>query len=190
MKIKFVRGKSRLRTATQNIRPWHATPFLNTVAENFVAAAADPIITIAAMGKQSRAALLATNLPHLQNLIKRDAGSYKEEFLLQWQHYQSSHAIFLLRPDEEDTRFVELAGFIAQVLAPVSPSRFLISRSQTATLTTQKRFLISLLTYSWNNTPVSPPKSEKSSFNVSSSSAKRESSPPQSTSPQPHHTNF
>jgi len=67
------------------------------------------------MVKQSRAALLPTNLPHLQNLIKRDSGSYKEEFLLQWQHYQSSHAIFLLRPDEEGTRFVELAGFIAQV---------------------------------------------------------------------------
>jgi len=67
------------------------------------------------MVKQSRAALLPTNLPHLQNLIKRDAGSYKEEFLLQWQHYQSSYSIFLLRPDEEGQRFVELAGFIAQV---------------------------------------------------------------------------
>ena len=67
------------------------------------------------MVKQSRAALLPTNLPHLQNLIKRDSGSYKEEFLLQWQHYQSSYAIFLLRPDEEGQRFVDLAGFIAQV---------------------------------------------------------------------------
>lgn len=65
--------------------------------------------------KQSRAALLPTNLPHLQNLIKRDSGSYKEEFLQQWQHFQSSYAIFLLRPDEEGLRFVELAGFIAQV---------------------------------------------------------------------------
>lgn len=67
------------------------------------------------MVKQSRAALLPTNLPYLQNLIKRDSGSYKEEFLLQWQHYQSSHAIFLLRPNEEGQRFVDLAGFIAQV---------------------------------------------------------------------------
>jgi protein SDA1 len=67
------------------------------------------------MVKQSRAALLPTNLPHLQNLIKRDAGSYREEFLLQWQHYQSSYSIFLLRPDEEGQRFVDLAGFIAQV---------------------------------------------------------------------------
>jgi len=67
------------------------------------------------MVKQSRAALLPTNLPHLQNLIKRDSSSYKEEFLLQWQHYQSSYEIFLLRPDEEGQRFVDLAGFIAQV---------------------------------------------------------------------------
>jgi protein SDA1 len=67
------------------------------------------------MVRQSRAAVLPTNLPHLQNLIKRDAGSYKEEFLLQWQHYQSSYAIFMLRPDEESQSFVELAGFIAQV---------------------------------------------------------------------------
>jgi protein SDA1 len=67
------------------------------------------------MVRQSRAALLPTNLPHLQNLIKRDAGSYKEEFLLQWQHYQSSYSIFLVRPEEEGQTFVELAGFIAQV---------------------------------------------------------------------------
>ena len=67
------------------------------------------------MVKQSRAALLPTNLPHLQNLIKRDSSSYKEEFLLQWQHYQSSYSIFLIRPDEESQTFVELAGFIAQV---------------------------------------------------------------------------
>jgi protein SDA1 len=67
------------------------------------------------MVKQSRAAVLPTNLPHLQNLIKRDSESYKEEFLLQWQHYQSSYAIFLSRPADEGQRFVQLLGFISHV---------------------------------------------------------------------------
>ena len=70
------------------------------------------------MVKQSRAALLPTNLPHLQNLVKRNPGSYKEEFLQQWQHYQSSYAIFLLRPDEEGQHFIDLAKFISQVHSP------------------------------------------------------------------------
>ena len=37
------------------------------------------------MGRhQGRGALLTSNLPQLQNLIKRDPEGYKEEFLQQW----------------------------------------------------------------------------------------------------------
>ncbi|KAG5456337.1 MAG: hypothetical protein BJ554DRAFT_3952, partial [Olpidium bornovanus] len=58
---------------------------------------------------------LATNLPQLQNLIKRDPASYKEDFLQQYRHYQSSLDIFKLKPDEEAKDFADLVTFIAQV---------------------------------------------------------------------------
>jgi len=37
-----------------------------------------------------RGLLRMSNLPQLQNLIKRDPVSYKEEFLQQWDHYPSN----------------------------------------------------------------------------------------------------
>jgi protein SDA1 len=39
--------------------------------------------------RKTRSEALAENLPQLQNLIKRDPSSYKEEFLQQWRHWQS-----------------------------------------------------------------------------------------------------
>jgi protein SDA1 len=62
-----------------------------------------------------RGALLIANLPQLQNLIKRDPDAYKEEFLQQWNHYNSIRQIFKLKPDEHSDRFRELITFIAQV---------------------------------------------------------------------------
>ncbi|KAF9161929.1 Protein SDA1 [Mortierella sp. AD011] len=67
------------------------------------------------MGKRNRAALLPTNIPQLQNLIKRDPLSYKEEFLQQLRHFESSRAIFELKPEEHSTDFQDLINFIAQV---------------------------------------------------------------------------
>ena len=62
-----------------------------------------------------RGALLTVNLPQLQNLIKRDPAGYKEEFLQQYNHYNSIRQLFLLSPDDSATRFAELVTFIAQV---------------------------------------------------------------------------
>ncbi|KAF5372978.1 hypothetical protein D9758_001786 [Tetrapyrgos nigripes] len=59
--------------------------------------------------------LLTANLPQLQNLIKRDPVSYKDEFLQQWNHYNSIRLIFHLNPDEHAQHFRELVTFIAQV---------------------------------------------------------------------------
>ncbi|KAG0264955.1 Protein SDA1 [Actinomortierella ambigua] len=77
------------------------------------------------MGKRNRAALLPTNLPQLQNLIKRDPKSYREEFLQQLRHFESSLAIFELRPEELSIDFQELINFISQApfvwLLSVSP---------------------------------------------------------------------
>ncbi|OJT14212.1 Protein sda1 [Trametes pubescens] len=62
-----------------------------------------------------RGVLLTSNLPQLQNLIKRDPTAYKEEFLQQWNHFNSIRQIFQINPDENAQHFRELVSFIAQV---------------------------------------------------------------------------
>lgn len=62
-----------------------------------------------------RGVLLTSNLPQLQNLIKRDPAGYKEEFLQQWNHYDSIRQIFQINPDEQAQHFRELVSFISQV---------------------------------------------------------------------------
>ncbi|KAI0321031.1 SDA1-domain-containing protein [Amylostereum chailletii] len=63
----------------------------------------------------ARGVLRTSNLPQLQNLIKRDPAAYKEEFLQQWNHYNSIRQIFQINPDEQASHFRELLSFIAQV---------------------------------------------------------------------------
>lgn len=58
---------------------------------------------------------LPENLPQLQNLIKRDPESYKEEFLQQYRFFLSYLDIFRLTPDKENKALDELVIFIAQV---------------------------------------------------------------------------
>eukprot|EP00794_Sanderia_malayensis_P012012 gene12012-13252_t len=58
---------------------------------------------------------LPNNLPQLQNLIKRDPASYREEFLQQWRHYQSNMEIFKLNPSQSSHVLETLVGFISQV---------------------------------------------------------------------------
>jgi hypothetical protein len=69
------------------------------------------------MGKTNkpRGQSLIMNLPQLQNLIKRDPQSYKDEFAQQWRHYESSLAIFRLKPDDNSKEFGELITFISHV---------------------------------------------------------------------------
>ncbi|NXX93439.1 SDA1 protein, partial [Centropus bengalensis] len=58
---------------------------------------------------------LPSNLPQLQNLIKRDASSYTEEFLQQYHHYQSHLEIFTFQPDKPSKELAEQVMFLAQV---------------------------------------------------------------------------
>lgn len=58
---------------------------------------------------------LPNNLPQLQNLIKRDPASYKDEFLQQYRHYQSILNVFRLHPNEFNKSLDDLVMFIAQV---------------------------------------------------------------------------
>ncbi|XP_017887362.1 protein SDA1 homolog [Ceratina calcarata] len=58
---------------------------------------------------------LPENLPQLQNLIKRDPESYKEEFLQQHQHYKSVLEIFRLTPNKFNKSLDEIVTFLSQV---------------------------------------------------------------------------
>jgi len=52
----------------------------------------------------------------LQNLIRRDPPSYREEFVRQHGHYEAQRAIFMSEPTSANTEsFTELIGFMAQV---------------------------------------------------------------------------
>ncbi|OCB85450.1 SDA1-domain-containing protein [Sanghuangporus baumii] len=64
-----------------------------------------------------RGALLSSNLPQLQNLIKRDPAAYKEEFLQRWNHYRSVLSIFQANPVDQSEEFREMVTFISQVSA-------------------------------------------------------------------------
>ncbi|KAJ8930917.1 hypothetical protein NQ314_016241 [Rhamnusium bicolor] len=58
---------------------------------------------------------LPENLPQLQNLIKRDAASYHEEFMQQFQHFQNTIEVFELTPDQPNKTLDDLVMFMAQV---------------------------------------------------------------------------
>lgn len=89
---------------------------------------------------KARGLLDTHNLPALQNLLKRDPSAYTEEFLAQWNHYESLRRIFAsgigqhiegsgsegasvqtirLSKDQQD-KFEQLLSFVAQ-LAPSYP---------------------------------------------------------------------
>ncbi|XP_040162504.1 protein SDA1 homolog [Anopheles arabiensis] len=58
---------------------------------------------------------LPDNLPQLQNLIKRDPESYRDEFLQQYHHFHSVLDIFRLEPDKENKSLCESIMFLAQI---------------------------------------------------------------------------
>lgn len=66
--------------------------------------------------------MLPTNVILLQNLVKRDPESYREEFLQQYSHYESLRDIFMLNSmnnesndDSSTIEFIGAIGFVAQV---------------------------------------------------------------------------
>lgn len=58
---------------------------------------------------------LPDNLPQLQNLVKRDPESYKDDFIQQYKHFQNVLEIFKLNPDKESKSLDEQVMFLAQV---------------------------------------------------------------------------
>lgn len=76
-----------------------------------------------------RGILLTSNLPQLQNLIKRDPDAYREEFLQQYSHYSSIRQLFESNPDEQAQNFRELVTFISHVCLVNIPSLLNLMRS-------------------------------------------------------------
>lgn len=58
---------------------------------------------------------LPDNLPQLQNLVKRDPESYRDDFLQQYKFFLNTLEIFKLAPDKESKSLDELVMFLAQV---------------------------------------------------------------------------
>lgn len=58
---------------------------------------------------------LPNNILQLQNLIKRDPSSYKDEFNLQYQQYESLMEIFRTSPGKYEKKLEDLVMFLAQV---------------------------------------------------------------------------
>ncbi|KAH3674207.1 hypothetical protein WICMUC_003449 [Wickerhamomyces mucosus] len=68
------------------------------------------------MVKRRGAAILPTNIILLQNLVRRDPESYREEFLQQYAHYESLRDLFMANPSgQSGEEFEELIGFVSAV---------------------------------------------------------------------------
>ncbi|RCK58948.1 Protein SDA1 [Candida viswanathii] len=71
------------------------------------------------MAKKRRAAILPTNIILLQNVVRRDPESYREEFIQQYSHYESLRDLYLINPTGVDanstTEFIDLIGFMSAV---------------------------------------------------------------------------
>jgi len=116
-----------------------------------------------------RGVLLTSNLPQLQNLIKRDPAAYKEEFLQQWNHYDSIRRIFQINPDEQAQHFRELVSFISQVRPHVfiplgCQLSILHFRSRSVTQKKRRTSPPTSLPFSSKTMAPSPPIQEKPSF--------------------------
>uniref|UniRef100_A0A7G3AX59 Protein SDA1 n=1 Tax=Lutzomyia longipalpis TaxID=7200 RepID=A0A7G3AX59_LUTLO len=64
------------------------------------------------MGKSAH---LVINLPQLQNLIKKDSASYRDDFVQQYSHFESTLDIFKYSPDQPSKTLEESVMFVAQV---------------------------------------------------------------------------
>lgn len=67
------------------------------------------------MGVISNDQVTLQSLPLLQDRIKKDPEAYREEFNLQFEHFESSLEIFAASPQKPEKSFHELVMFIAHV---------------------------------------------------------------------------
>lgn len=63
----------------------------------------------------NRYANLENNLTTLQDLIKRDSASYRDEFLEQYRHYENTLKLFQLQPNLDSAHLIDVITFLSQV---------------------------------------------------------------------------
>lgn len=59
---------------------------------------------------------MTADLPLLQNRVKRDPDAYKQEFQMQFSHFQSELEIFQLQANQKAPHFASLVQFLSQVM--------------------------------------------------------------------------
>lgn len=64
---------------------------------------------------EAKAVQFESNLPQLQNLMKRDPESYLDEFQKQWQYFHTLMTAFQLQPTRYNEKLDTMINFIAQV---------------------------------------------------------------------------
>jgi len=64
---------------------------------------------------EAKAVQFESNLPQLQNLMKRDPESYQDEFQKQWQYFHTLMTAFQLAPTRYNEKLDTMINFIAQV---------------------------------------------------------------------------
>ena len=99
--------------------------------------------------KRNRSETLVSNLPQLQNLIRRDPSSYKQEFLTQWRHWTS--ALTLLQLSPQHTQHIQSLS----VGLPTSKSSSNISNDKASTLQKNNHMTISVAADSSQNEELS-----------------------------------
>ena len=62
-------------------------------------------------------AMSRCDLLSLQGKCKRDPEGYRDDVLMQLQHYNALHGLFMLKPGKDFKEFADLVGFLAQVAA-------------------------------------------------------------------------
>jgi protein SDA1 len=76
------------------------------------------------MGRQQRVELLPNNLVHLQNLLKKDPESYRDEYQLQWRHYIAQRDLLYhadaTAPSEEFLQMLTFLGHVSSLYPDVS----------------------------------------------------------------------
>jgi hypothetical protein len=108
----------------------------------------------------SSSAPLATNLPQLQNLMKRDPESYEDELDAQLRHFAHTVKVFDLNPGTHNKSLEEIVMFLAQVakcyaeqlkgekavlLGPTKPSMEMRMRMNSRQKTIFKKFRFSCM---------------------------------------------
>ena len=68
----------------------------------------------------------------LQGRAKRDPEGYRDDVLMQLQHYNALHGLFMLKPGKDFREFADLVGFLARTTPHLAPGGLLLVKESVA----------------------------------------------------------